>query len=107
MHALNSYQLKVVFDLKARSFIHAVLMIDDLLYDYLWVYMTDNGKLSLLQNFEIYVGNDSETATNNTRCPGGPFLDIDDESNYFTDNTNGNTIPVWKWGAEIWCNLEG
>ena len=53
-------------------------MIDDLLYDYLWVYMTDNGKLSLLQNFEIYVGNDSETATNNTRCPGGPFLDIDD-----------------------------
>ena len=64
--------------MQSISFIHAVLMIDDLKDSEAWSYLSDTDKRSYLQNLEIYVGNDSEIATNNNRCPGGPFLDIDD-----------------------------
>ena len=107
--AADGDQVKVVFDLQIRSFIHAVLMIDDLKDSDAWTYLSDTDKLSYLQNLEIYIGDDSENATNNNRCQGGPFLDIDDTSNYSEDqnSTNTSNLRPWNYGVESWCNLEG
>ena len=62
------------------------------------------------QNMEIYIGNDSQDYTKNTKCEGGPFFDVEDDSNYSFDQNVGNLVltkKVWNYGKEIWCNLEG
>ena len=58
---------------------------------------------------QIYIGNDSEIATNNNLCPGGPYLNIDDPSNWIDDPDDANNYDykVWKYGLEAWCNLGG
>ena len=101
--------MKVVIDLKVKSFIHAVLIVDDLKDLWAWTYMSDSDKLSYLQNVEIYIGDDSEIASNNQICPGGPFLNLDDASNYSedTEGWNINNLKPWNYGIETWCNLEG
>lgn len=58
---------------------------------------------------EIYIGDDPLDYTKNTKCPGGPFFDFYDDSNYTEDlNKNNNSgRKVWNYGKEIWCNLQG
>ena len=59
---------------------------------------------------EIYIGNDSQDYTKNTKCEGGPFFDVEDDKNYSFDLSPGNpahATKVWNYGGEIWCNLEG
>ena len=43
----------------------------------------------LFQNFEIFIGNDSDF-TQNARCPGGPFQRLDDTDSYVYDDFLGN-----------------
>ena len=92
--------VKIVFDFKVKSFIHAVLMLDSFRTDYAWVYLSDEDKRSYLQNVNLYIGDDSEIATNNQLCQGGPFLDINDPKNYFDDTTSNNSgnLKPWKYG---------
>ena len=57
------------------------------------------------QNYEIYIGNDSDY-TNNNKCAGGPFMRTNDSSNYHTYSYEGSTYDnVWNYGRETWCNL--
>lgn len=61
------------------------------------------------QNYWIYIGDDSDY-TKNKKCPGGPFMRVDDDSNYVTVTYDhgGQTYTdqkVWKYGREHWCNL--
>ena len=39
------------------------------------------------QNYEIYIGNDSDY-TKNTKCAGGPFLHPDDPDSYVFDQNS-------------------
>ena len=57
-----------------------------------------------LQNFEIYIGDDPEWA-NNPKCPGGPFMNINDLTSYNYNSFKG--AHDWVHGKEIWCNMEG
>ena len=59
------------------------------------------------QNYEIYIGNDSDY-TKNSKCPGGPFMRTDDNANYHSWTASGSTFnDIWNYGKEVWCNLEG
>ena len=63
------------------------------------------------QNYEIYIGDDA-TYTNNAKCPGGPFMQTSNDSNYafvsYDDNgTPRDNVKVWNYGRENWCNLQG
>ena len=46
-------------------------------------------------------------------CAGGPFMQTDDPENYTTwsysydENINKDGNQLWKFGKEIWCNMEG
>ena len=73
----DGYLMKIVIDLGMKSFIHAILMVDDMKNGSVYTeLLSDEDKESYLQNLEIYIGDDSEIASNNKICPGGPFLDI-------------------------------
>ena len=50
-----------------------------------------------LNNVQIYIG-DSATYSENSLCPGGPFM-VNDSSNYISG--------LWTAGKEVWCNLKG
>ena len=66
--------MKVVIDLRNYFFVHAILIVDD----------TENiEQKNYLQNVEIYIGDDPLDFTNNSKCPGGPFLDVEDEENWY------------------------
>ena len=84
-------------------------MLDDFKDRFAWIYLSDIDKKSYFQNVTLYVGNDADNATNNTPCQGSPFLDITDISNYFDDpcTYNNSNLKPWKYGFEVWCNLEG
>lgn len=59
------------------------------------------------QNFEIYIGNDSDYTKNN-KCAGGPFMRTDDSTNYHDWADFYDTYTdIWNFGKEVWCNLEG
>ena len=71
----------------------------------------------LYQNYEIYIGFSADYSRN-TKCSGGPFLDVDDYSSYVfdafayrheggKDNFGKGRGMVWPYGKENWCNLEG
>ena len=70
-------------------------------------YEYDN-EINKFQNYEIYIGNDSDYR-NNIKCDGGPFMRTDNSSNYhsWTDADDNVTRNVWNFGKEVWCNLEG
>ena len=68
-----------------------------------------------LQKYEIFIG-DSADYSQNTKVPGGPFLDpelqstyaFDSYANYYTsDNFGKGTGLVWRYGMENWVNKEG
>ena len=46
-------------------------------------------------------------------CAGGPFMRTDDPESYTTwsyqdvSKINDYGNQLWKFGKEIWCNLEG
>ena len=84
-------------------------MLGDFKDEWAWSYLSDTNKKSLFQNASLYVGNDAKNTTKNTLCQGSPFLKIDDASNYLDDPHTSNELneKVWKYGDEVWCNLEG
>ena len=56
-----------------------------------------------LQNLEIFIGDDVQWE-NNPKCQGGPFLRVEDQSNYYYSARWGYD---WAFGLEAWCNMEG
>ena len=81
-------------------------MLDDFKDLHAWTYINDPFNKSYFQNASLWVGNDSENATNNSLCQGSPILDITDPKNYLDDPNTSNSgfEKVWKYGNEIWCN---
>ena len=66
--------------------------------------LTDHADYDRLytSGWEIYIG-DSNVYSDNTKCPGGPFL-----KNTYDDYTDSwATIDVPGFGFEVWCNMEG
>lgn len=96
----EGHLLKFGTDLGDIYFQHAILVISN---NFVGWPNSPNEKHKF-QNFEIYIGNNEDYSKNN-KCAGGPFMRTDDSSNYQTWSYNGNT--VWKFGEELWCNLEG
>ena len=86
-----------------RSFMqHAILLLEE-------HYDDDPQKNSyddrdLFNNYEIYIGDDTNW-TNNVKCEGGPFMHLEDTNSYSDDPYTGDTI--WNFGRETWCNLKG
>ena len=64
--------LKIIIDLQLSYFQHAILVVSSLKDGSAWTYDDAN---FYLQNMEIYIGNDSQDYTKNTKCAGGPFFD--------------------------------
>ena len=71
--------------------------------------------INFFQNYEIYIGDNSNYAANEL-CANGPFLDPNDSSSYVYDystDVGGHDAygygvgKVWPFGREDWCNLEG
>ena len=63
----------------------------------------------MLQNVEIYIGNNSDY-TKNAKCPGGPFMVVNDLAKSYTSGTYSGwsrSGDMWNYGFEAWCNLEG
>ena len=56
----------------------------------------------------IAIGDDADY-TKNTNCAGGPFGDKSQTNCCVDDNISnfGSTTPLWKYGGEHWCNLQG
>ena len=101
--------MKVVIDLRNYFFVHAILIVDDTQNGFSGTYTSLEDQKSFLQNIEIYIGDDPLDHTNNSKCPGGPFLDVEDEDNWYYPYDRGiitDTI-AWKYGKETWCNTEG
>ena len=99
-------------DFKEPLFMHAVTHVQDVRngesYDYTNVY-------GLYQNYDIHIGNDPDY-TKNQKCAGGPHLQFDDPGSYVYDalafDRNEDAFGqgrgmVWRFGEEVWCNLEG
>ena len=70
------------FDFKASVFMHAITHVADLMTK--WKSFKDNDVEKLYQNYNIYIG-DSVDYTDNTKCEGGPFLNVDDIDSYHFD----------------------
>lgn len=69
-------------------FQHAIFVLQDLNGGDSWNKWTDSAieydPSILLQNFEIYIGDDP-IYYKNQKCAGGPFLRVDDPSSYYYD----------------------
>ena len=87
--------MELALNMGKPVFVHAVLVVQDVLGGTNGNHSTST---SWLQNFEIYIGNSSDY-TKNSKCLGGPFMKVDDVSNYVGG--------VWVFGVEAWCNFEG
>ena len=57
------------------------------------------------QNYEVYIGNNEDYKKNN-KCAGGPHMVTTDPNNYIAADPTV-PYPQWKYGKELWCNLEG
>ena len=81
-----------------------------------WVYAETVNLLNFFQKYEIYIG-DSANYSENTKVPGGPFLDPYQQSGHVFDQyaydagadpaAEGWTGYVWPFGKENWVNLQG
>ena len=60
---------------------HAVTHVADMYEDRSFDH---NDKSQLFQNYNIFIGNESDY-TKNQKCAGGPFLQIDEPNNYVFD----------------------
>lgn len=69
--------LKFGIDLGDIYFQHAHLIIQSLYNGYAYDIILDVNKF---QNYEIYIGNDSDY-NKNKKCPGGPFMQTNDSAN--------------------------
>ena len=98
--------MSIVLDLKQSYFQHAILILDDHFGDPMQI-SSLGSKSNLLQKLQVYVGDDPNDYLQNNLCPGGPYLDREDQSNWVNDPNNNFNDEVWKYGAEIWCNKEG
>ena len=76
------HMLILGFDFKESVFMHAITHVADLRskrpsYE-------DSDVSKLYQNYNIYIG-DNVDYTDNTKCEGGPFLNVDDIDSYQYD----------------------
>ena len=89
-------------DLGNIYFQHAILIIESIKNLNIEVAHTEK-----FQNYNIYIGNDSDY-TQNSKCAEGPFMQTEDHANYHTWTKGDDVYPdIWNSGKEIWCNLEG
>ena len=79
--------LKIFIDLQLSYFQHAILMVSSLNDGQAW---TETNTGNYLQNAEIYIGHNAYDYTKNTKCAGGPFFDVQDDSNYSFDQNFNN-----------------
>ena len=70
----------ISFNLPKSFFIHCLLIVQDL-YDGVHTNDSVSSINTWLQNFEIYIGDDTDYIKN-TKCPGGPFMDSNDSNSY-------------------------
>ena len=108
LHATN-YVLTLGIDFGEPVFMHAIT------YFQAQVGWNHSNKYQYFENYEIYIGNDSDY-NNNQKCAGGPFLNVDDPNSfvYHPKAEINDADPfglglgiIWPNGKEIWCNLEG
>ena len=100
----DGHFFKFGFDLGDIYFQHAILIIESVYLRHPNDTINDKNKF---QNYEIYIGNNSDY-TQNSKCAGGPFMLTDDAANYHTWTYMGTTYTdIWNFGKEVWCNLEG
>lgn len=85
-------KLTLGINLGVSKFQHAIVIVEDLRYS------ASTYSNYFLQNYNIYVGENSDYSLN-TPCEGGPFMQIDDP----TSKSEGK----WKFFKEVWCNLQG
>ena len=86
---------------------HAILLIEDMQEGASWQALENTN--DLLQNYEIYIGNEADYKLNQ-KCEGGPFMRTDDIQSYSYDGFADVYTPegyVWNYGFEKFCNLEG
>ena len=106
---------KFVFgvDFGEKVFVHAIYIEQDKYDGNIW---NHSETTEYLQNFEVYIG-DSEVYSENKKCPGGPFMKLNDLASYTYDgylaamifpnnnDPNGQGVGMaWNYGAELWCN---
>ena len=86
--ALTEYAIGV--DLGETKFVHATLFVNDIRGQYVGNFDDDELLLYYLSQVYVYVG-DSETYSENTVCPGGPYLDenLDDYYDEYADVNYG------------------
>lgn len=90
----------VSIDLGESFFIHAILIVQDLLSG---IAPPEGLDSQWLQNFEIHIGESSDYR-DNPKCSGGPFMRKDDPNSF----TQAQGKPrYWKFGVELWCGMEG
>jgi len=108
----NGHKLEITINLGAVYFLHSILVVQDL-WDG-WHIDDMKDPLKYFQNFEIHIGSSSNYALN-PKCADGPFLQTSDPKSYvnysFYGSSTGkswyNTVSMWKFGHEAWCNMEG
>ena len=93
-------------DLAASYFIHAILLVEDVLTSVWSTHWTIIGAYAdtkhRFQRFEVYIG-DSSNYLDNEKVEGGPWLYDPADSND-PDYTTFGIYDVWAFGKEIWPN---
>ena len=96
--------MEITVDLGQIVFQHAILIVQELSsgnsFD---VPLTQDYRFT--QNYEVYIGN-NEDYRKNQKCAGGPHMMTTDPNSY-VEASPARTHPMWKYGKELWCNLEG
>ena len=111
----NTFVLGV--DLGDSFFVHAILLVSDLLRSSNTPFTIADADLSYadtkhrFQRFEVYIG-DSADYRLNEKVEGGPWLydpaDTNDpDYTTFTSEKGGTNADMWAWGKELWANKQG
>ena len=97
--------MEITVDLGQIVFQHAILIVQEL-----WDGNDDLIEIGrepfYTQNYEVYIGNNADYRKNQ-KCAGGPHMITTDTNNYVEKSPTPAAYPQWKYGKELWCNLEG
>jgi len=98
----------LTINLGSSFFQHSVLVVQDLFGG---KSISSVDPLLYFQNYELYIG-DSPNYAANPKCAGGPYMQTSDSKSFvFVTYTYSGSPTVsgdmWKFGREIWCNMQG